>query len=425
MLLFELINVEQTFQNIGDVLTARIESDESTFQADPKLFISYIADHIDPTRNQKYTLWILKTYIKGGIEKAEDFGRVLEYLTIFDRHKQQMPIKDINQIKTLSDLGQMSLPFAEVETGKEIKKGAEQKFYDSGAAKLVYNSDRIKIVILLSAEASCYFGKNTQWCTAGTKSSNMFNSYAKNGDLYILLDKKANKRYQFYLRRNGGLELRDENDRSVKLHSFLDLYPEILTDMFPKVDDKLGYSIHELSPNQYLLHGESSSVAISKKMLDSIDPSNFIQVKFTMPPNSIRRGLGFIQPFQKGLKLLPKASQNAIYRNLLLWHEGWNDPRSPGRKKYPPPPPDKYGMEYDWEPKVNYIPWQRGGKNLKIKWYEIYATVGLIKHYDSQVLRWSYYVKGKDARGNEYWYAYDQGSSTAGGQGSYRFKEAE
>ncbi len=130
MLLLELINVAKTFQNVGDKLTDRLEDDESAEIQDAKKFISYIANDVDPTRNQKYTLWILRTYIKGGIERYEDFGRTLEYLTIFDKHKKKMPIKDINQIKTLSDLGEISLPFADEDeepSRKERKKSEEQQ----------------------------------------------------------------------------------------------------------------------------------------------------------------------------------------------------------------------------------------------------------------------------------------------------------
>ena len=125
---------------------------------DAKKFISYRADKVDPNRNQKYTLCILRTYIKGGIGKYEDFGRVLEYLTIFDKHKKKMTIKDINQIKTLSDLGEISLPFADEEepSRKQRKKSQEQNFYDSGEAELIFNSNRLKIFIPKTVEASCY-----------------------------------------------------------------------------------------------------------------------------------------------------------------------------------------------------------------------------------------------------------------------------
>ena len=216
MRLLELINVAKTFQNVGDKLINRLEDDESAEIQDAKKFISYIADQVDPTRNQKYTLWILRTYIKGGIEKYEDFGRVLEYLTIFDKHKKKMAIKDINQIKSLSDLGQMSLPFADEDeepSRKERRKSEEQQYYDSGEAELIFNSDKVKIVIPKTREASCYFGKNTQWCTASTK-YDQFESYSKRGPLYIILDKKENKRFQFHASKTG-TELRDENDRSV------------------------------------------------------------------------------------------------------------------------------------------------------------------------------------------------------------------
>ncbi len=238
MRLFELINVAKTFQNVGDKLTDRLENDESAEIQDAKKLISYIANDVDPTNNQKYTLWILRTYIKGGIERYEDFGRVLQYLTIFDKHKKKMTIKDINQIKTLSDLGELSLPFANVDddpSRKEKRKSEEQKYYDTGDAELVFNSNRLKIVIPKTLDASCYFGKNTQWCTA-SRDYDQFTSYSSRGPLYIILDKKENKRFQFHASKMG-TELRDENDRSVEFKDLLGTYPEVLTidSLFTKV----------------------------------------------------------------------------------------------------------------------------------------------------------------------------------------------
>lgn len=66
----------------------------------------------------------------------------------------------------------------------------------------VYEDDDKMVVIPLSEKASCYYGKNTQWCTAASSSRNYFNDYfgEKEVTLFYVLykntgDKIAAARY--------------------------------------------------------------------------------------------------------------------------------------------------------------------------------------------------------------------------------------
>jgi hypothetical protein len=71
--------------------------------------------------------------------------------------------------------------------------------------------------------ASCFFGRNTRWCTTSRdKNDNMFNAYAKDGPLFVILDKQSNKRWQFHFDLGQSMELRmqqnqfmDEKDHEV------------------------------------------------------------------------------------------------------------------------------------------------------------------------------------------------------------------
>jgi hypothetical protein len=63
----------------------------------------------------------------------------------------------------------------------------------------VCNTEKMKIVKLYSMAASCYFGKNTRWCTTSRdKNDNMFNAYNDDGDIFVILDKANNRRWQFF-----------------------------------------------------------------------------------------------------------------------------------------------------------------------------------------------------------------------------------
>ena len=79
------------------------------------------------------------------------------------------------------------------------------------------NSPEYSILVPLTKEASCYFGINTEWCTAATSSDNAFESYNRDGPLYIILEKKTNTRWQYHYESG---QFQDENDNSINVEKF-------------------------------------------------------------------------------------------------------------------------------------------------------------------------------------------------------------
>ena len=67
----------------------------------------------------------------------------------------------------------------EKKTYKQVKKGVN-KIYDDG---------RFLVVEPETHESSCFYGKNTKWCTTSEK-SDYFDKYTKQGRLFYFLDKK-------------------------------------------------------------------------------------------------------------------------------------------------------------------------------------------------------------------------------------------
>lgn len=437
MLIFEIINVDKTVESFGQKLLPRLKNDSSSNFDNPADFIQYIASDIDPTPNQKYAIWLIRTYLKGGINRFEDFDRAREYLELFHKFKNRLPIKDINQIKTLSDLGEMVLKLTDEKTGKEAKKAQEQELLDSNQAKIIYNSDDFKITLLNSVEASCYYGKNTQWCTASTKSTNYFDDYNKSGNLYVLLNKKKNQRWQIYMEPNGwreAPELRDENDREISFLELIDTFPPMLEIFGKKFENQyfnfiqfdkypIFIAISKKSPKIKYFVGKNSLKLLPdgtsimrnldklRKILPKLKPiferpkmksstiSNVLKaislpilepITMKIPPKTVRTGEGFSQPIKVGIEHLPKATQAAANRNLMNW---FDRAKTKGLKLKK--------VEITWN-------------NIQAMLVPVNARRGSFGGY-----RWNYIVNGKDKKGNKYIYWYDQGGNVESGRGYF------
>lgn len=202
--------------------------------------------NIDP----KFHEWITIQYAKDKNQFKEDIGRYKEAIQLFiknkDRiksdylkHKQDpnyniiqirdnksneyllnVDYRDILNIKSLHDLESITSHY-EVKKSKnaeikDIKEGAEKVFEDSNWL----------IVHVKTEEASCYYGANTKWCTAG-ETNNMFNNYNQKGPLIIIIDKKENQKYQLNYNKNPNKKsnmLTDYKDDDLNYNTFQHLY---------------------------------------------------------------------------------------------------------------------------------------------------------------------------------------------------------
>jgi len=189
--LIEAVDVDKTYLQLGNRLHDRLSQDPS-FQNDPdetaiKGFINH-AINVDPSRNQSYTLWIIRTYLKGGIRRYEDFSRLQMALNLFDKFKSKLSIKDLGQIKSLSQLEQLVDEFKDAD--EPISGKAQQRAYKReilNQSKMVYRGQDGIIVIPETEEASIFWGRGTRWCTAATDSENYFDYYSKTGPLYVII----------------------------------------------------------------------------------------------------------------------------------------------------------------------------------------------------------------------------------------------
>ena len=128
----------------------------------------------------------------------------MNLLTKFIKYKSKLPIekRDINKFNSVSELYSLiqTLENEGVKSQKDVKKEG---------AEVVYEDDEWKIVIPRTEEASCIYGANTKWCTAG-RENNMFKYYNDDGPLYVNINTVTGEKYQFHFESRSFMDAEDE-----------------------------------------------------------------------------------------------------------------------------------------------------------------------------------------------------------------------
>ena len=150
-----------------------------------------------------FVKWILKLY-QNNAWKPGDIFETKDFLTKFIKYKSKLPIekRDINRFNSVSELYNLiqTLEGQGVKSQKDVKREG---------AEVVYEDSEWKIVIPLTEEASCIYGANTRWCTAG-RERNMFDYYNKRGLLYININKQTGDKYQFHFETSSFMDAEDK-----------------------------------------------------------------------------------------------------------------------------------------------------------------------------------------------------------------------
>ena len=150
-----------------------------------------------------FVKWILKLYSNNAWKPGDSY-ETKELLTKFIKYKSKLPLekRDINRYNNIHDIYSLiqTLESEGVKSQKEVKREG---------AEVVYEDSEWKIVIPLTEEASCIYGANTKWCTAG-RERNMFNYYNEQGLLYINIKKVTGDKYQFHFESGSFMDAEDE-----------------------------------------------------------------------------------------------------------------------------------------------------------------------------------------------------------------------
>jgi len=158
----------------------------------------------DPTYKEdkmgKYGKWIAEILLKydkmDWNRLAEDSYKFTDYLKLFDKLKKEGVITgggaDINSYKSINELYKFLKYWIKknIKTKEDMKK---EKFKKE--IKVLYEDSNWLILQPKSFEASCFYGSDTNWCTAkdSAMGKGYYKSYTKDGPLTIIIHKKRRK----------------------------------------------------------------------------------------------------------------------------------------------------------------------------------------------------------------------------------------
>jgi hypothetical protein len=187
--------------------------------------IAYIVSR-DPSTNKSFSQWLVTRYCSGSYRIEDLESRIPANLALFTRAKPRLEKRDINQYPDVAALESALDPFREnvPVTANQEKRLVRQRLRNDDQVEFIYDSPELSISSPKTFEAACYYGRNTKWCT--TETQERFDQYAKDGKLYIILDKKNNRRWQFHFATS---QFMDETDTRVDLRSFFHEYPRVFT----------------------------------------------------------------------------------------------------------------------------------------------------------------------------------------------------
>lgn len=155
---------------------------------------------------------------------------------------------DINKYNSLPQLFNVVKPYmsaSDERLNKDDIDQLEDDFLKSGDAEKVFENATWKVIVPHTHKASCFFGSNTQWCTANDSDS-YYNTYSSHGKLYININKKTGEKYQFHFEDQ---QYMDSDDDPIDISEFFDEYMDLYEfyqpddyELLMKIsDNNLGY----------------------------------------------------------------------------------------------------------------------------------------------------------------------------------------
>jgi len=203
----------------------------------------------DPTKNKQYLQWLITKALKNDNEWRtkrfsywkEDLESIRFTLKKFDEFKRKGKIppefRDIQKFKDDLELYKFvnNLKIQLEEEALGSIEDREKKFFDNKEAKIFYESSKIRVVIPETHEASCFFGRNTNWCTAIPKRPEIFGDYSVDGPLYIVENKATKQRYQFHF---DSEQFMDEADKSIDFVELHTKHKPFIKELINAFDDK-------------------------------------------------------------------------------------------------------------------------------------------------------------------------------------------
>jgi len=175
----------------------------------PEKTFNYFVEN-DPSGKQKYLQWMLKQ----SMIAPDRYVHIKDVVLLFDKAVKQNKIKGQE-----SDIAQYSLEQADElvqRKTKEVTK-TQKKKQEKGQSTKIKETDDYLIVVPESYGASRFYGANTKWCISGKTSTFWKRYWEENIRIYMIMDKKKNKKYAVAVDSTGGKEIFDEEDESISM----------------------------------------------------------------------------------------------------------------------------------------------------------------------------------------------------------------
>jgi len=244
-------HIDKVLNELGDKIVTRYKRDKDHLEYDEQFRIRFpkIKDmthvtpqHIfdfmvhcykaNPEPLRKYVQWIMNRFVNNEIlltyKDISEIGYALEW---FDKVKNNLETKDINQFKTVKDLHKFMIEHEHKInslSAKELKRKEKQI-----GIEVIVHTPNIKIISILTKEAMNLYGSHTKWCTTSKVviGGNKFDEFIKRGKLYVIITKDRKFIFQA-----EGIDMRDEldefvTDKDIKLLSSFPEYKKFLIDI--------------------------------------------------------------------------------------------------------------------------------------------------------------------------------------------------
>ena len=166
---------------------------------------------IDPTSHNEYSRWLATVYSNQGVTLEDLSSKGKDWLSAYHTMKTHRILpaeyKDIGKI-SFTQLGDIVL-----NPSYQEKLNGAQVPVEKGQSKVIFKDSDLTVIQPEDKASACYYGQGTKWCTAATN-NNMFDTYAEDGSLYILIPKNpkyVGEKYQLHFETAQFMDETDEH----------------------------------------------------------------------------------------------------------------------------------------------------------------------------------------------------------------------
>lgn len=240
-------------------------------------FVMGELERSDPTRNKNYAQALTKMYTAGDTPLEDFTSTMANDLVKFDKLKNKKKIKpehaDFMRFKSARQFMDVisEYPDPDSELGSQnvavtqIPEGLEYKIVYGKINNQLQITSEVLIVQPLNEAASQWWARGyptksaaqtNKWCTGQPSPSCLFNSYKRDGDLFIVIPqvrKDNDEKYQFYFTTGGGRrnEFADNGNRALTDQQLNELAARFPAITYTLKNYAVANNILPLMPQEY------------------------------------------------------------------------------------------------------------------------------------------------------------------------------